>query len=69
MGANTAARWSRTGSFMAGFDAELKFRKAAAGGYEANGGQLKFVMVRSVGGSMGVFSGSIERGNYIGIQW
>jgi hypothetical protein len=70
MSANSAARWSATGSFMAGFDAEFKFRAAASGGgYEAAGGQLKFVMVRSVGGSMGVFSGSVERGNYIGIQW
>lgn len=68
MAANRSAQWSASGGFMAGFDVEFKFKKEG-GSYQTDGGAVKFVVVRSVGGSLGVMSGSIERGSYAGISW
>lgn len=68
MADNRSAQWSRAGSCMAGFAVELKFKREN-GGIVADGGKVEFVIVRSVGGGMGVFSGSIERGNSVGVTW
>lgn len=68
MADNQSARWSRAGSAMAGFSVELKFKREN-GEIAPDGGKVEFVLVRSVGGSMGAFSGSIERGNSIGVSW
>lgn len=68
MADNRSAQWSRAGSCMAGFAVELKFKREN-GGIVADGGKVEFVIVRSIGGGMGVFSGSLERGNSVGVTW
>ena len=68
MADNSRAQWSQTASSMAGFAVELKFKKQG-GEMTPDGGKVEFVTVQSVGGSMGVFSGSIERGQSVGVTW
>ena len=63
-------KWKTAAKMMVGIDAKLAFKKGGDGySMESGKNQLKFVTVQKIEAKLGVASGSIETGTFVGISF